>query len=439
MSKLLNNVWLAEIARIVVALISATIFSIITNQWLLSFVIHFSIYVFWIFIQIARFERWIKFGAHTKDAPSTSGIWSLIVEHISETHKKNRERKKSLSNLANRYQSIIKALPDATILLNENYEIVWGNKASIEILNVDLSRDIGKNIGVLLTDPMIQELLNYPDQFMEVEMVSPINLQKHLVFTKVQYGDKQTLLIARDVSQRKALQKMRKAFVANASHELRTPLTVISGYLEMLDSDEKLPSTINRLVNNAHQQAKRMDKILDDLLILSKLEEKSFSKNIGEPLDVVQMIDRLVSDLEKTSTDKLNVIESDIAPKLKVKAVESEFYSLCQNLISNAIKYSDDKTLIQISWKVAENGQACLKVVDQGEGIAPEHLERLTERFYRINVSRSRTIGGTGLGLSIVKHVMDNHGGHLKIESELGVGSSFSAYFPEYRVLNHMS
>ncbi len=431
----MNNAWSTEVSRLLFLFISTLTFGFLSGYWLLSVILHFIIYIAWIMFQLRSFERWIRNGARSNSAPDTSGIWALIVQHIYRTQKKNKDRKKSLSNLTKRYQAIMRALPDATIVLNEQLEIEWANQSAEEVLGVDIDRDMGHRVDNILRDLSIQELLNCEDAKTEIEIASPIDEHKTLTLSKVRYGDSQTLLIARDISQRIALQKMRKGFIANASHELRTPLTVISGYLEMLNDDELLPSSMQPLISNAHLQAIRMDRILEDLLTLSKLEEKGFSEDRGQELNASDLITQLVSDLKKTTLKTSHHIEINIEKGLNIILMEREFISLCQNLLSNAIKYSEEGSTIKLCWQLTDDNQACLRVSDSGEGIAQEHLFRLTERFYRINVDRSRKVGGTGLGLSIVKHIMDNCGGCLDIQSELNVGSTFTACFPEYRIL----
>ncbi len=430
----MNHAWSTEASRLIFLLVSIFIFGFVSGYWLLSVIFHFIFYIAWVVFQLRSLERWIGNGAHSVRAPNTSGIWALIVQHIYRTQKKNKDRKKMLSDLAKRYRAIMKALPDATIVLNEHLEIEWANQIAEEVLGVDIDRDTGHRVDNIIRDLSIQELLYCEGSKTEIEIISPIDEHKTLILSKVRYGENQVLLTARDISQRIALQKMRKAFIANASHELRTPLTVISGYLEMLNDDEQLPSSMKQLMSNAHLQAIRMDRILGDLLTLSKLEEKGFSEERGEILNVFNLITQLVSDFEKPSAKKSHNIEINIEKGINITLIEREFISLCQNLLSNAIKYSAEGTTIKLCWQLAENHHACLRVSDNGEGFAPEHLSRLTERFYRINVNRSRKVGGTGLGLSIVKHIMDNCGGYLDIQSELNVGSTFTAYFPKNRV-----
>jgi len=431
----MKNAWSIELLRIFAAVASSIILGFISGYWLFSVVFHFAIYIGWMLIQLRSLERWIRNGAQSKNAPDTSGMWSLVIQHFYRSQRKSQERKQKLSSLAKRYQAIMKALPDATIVLNENQEIEWANQVAEEILGVDNRRDTGHPVDNIVRDKVIQQLLSHSDPKLEVEMLSPVDPQKTLILTKVKFGEDQILLTARDISQRVALQKMRKAFIANASHELRTPLTVISGYLEMLDGDDELPPSIGNLIGNAHQQALRMDRILDDLLTLSKLEDNSSSDENIVPINAPQILQNLVADLNKTTAKNTHKLKLEFDQDLRIEGVEREFFSLCQNLLSNAIKYSPQGSDINICWKLSDKDMACLKVGDNGEGIAPEHLSRLTERFYRINVNRSRKVGGTGLGLSIVKHILENYGGYLDIKSELNIGSTFTACFPASRVV----
>jgi len=430
----MNNAWTVEFSRILVVVVTVLVFGLATGYWILAVLLPTAVYLGWTLVQIRSFERWIRLGAKTKLAPDSSGIWQLIVQHIYRIQKKDTERKSRLASMANRFEATISALPEATIVLNSHLEIEWVNDAARNALGIDKDRDLGQRIDNLIRLPMLSMLLEgeLPDSFIEIE--SPIDTQKTLVITCTQFGDEQTLVTARDVSQRIAVQKLRKAFIANASHELRTPLTVISGYLEMLETDDSIPMPLQAQVTNASQQALRMKKILDDLLTLSKLEEKGHDKKAGELINVPETLGAMVIDFERTRAKGTHKFNVSIDDGIQLKAVESEFYSLCQNLLSNAVKYSTEGSEINVHWHKCDKGRACLSVEDNGEGIAPEHISRLTERFYRVNVNRSRQVGGTGLGLSIVKHILENHGGHLHIASELGKGSKFTACFPSYRL-----
>lgn len=431
----MNNAWSSELFRVFLIFLSIIAMGLSSGYWLFPITAHFILYIIWVMLQLRRFEEWIRNGADSPSAPDTSGIWALIVQQIHRTQNKNKEHKRKLSQLAGRYQAIIAALPDATIALNQNFEIEWANQIAEGLLGVDASRDLGNRVDNIIRERELDDLLTGRNSTTRIEMYSPVDKQKTLVLSKVAYGENQTLLVARDISQRIALFKMRKAFIANASHELRTPLTVVSGYLEMLEGDDDLAVAPKKLVKNARQQAIRMDRILDDLLTLSKLEEKGFSKDNGDIVDAPIILNRMVEDLKRTTAKGTHKFKVNIDQSLKIKVVEREFFSLCQNLLSNAIKYSETGSLIEVCWTLNDQGLVCLRVKDNGEGIAPEHLSRLTERFYRINIGRSRIIGGTGLGLSIVKHIMENYGGYLEIQSELNIGSTFTACFPSFRIV----
>ncbi len=429
----MNSAWSIEFSRILMVVIATTFFGLVSGYWFLSAVINGGLYVGWNAYQLRRFERWIRAGAPTASAPDASGVWELIVQHIYRTQKANKDRKKRLAQLASHYHAIMAVLPDATVVLNQMLEVEWVNKISQPMLGIDPLRDIGQKFSNIVRTSEITQLIEASEETQEIEVASPVDANKMLLVKKIHYGDDKILVTARDISQRIALQKLRKAFIANASHELRTPLTVISGYLEMLE-DEALPDELSQIVNNAYRQAKRMDNILSDLLVLSKLEEKGFSETSGDFTPVEPLISRLVTDFQKTKAKNTHQFELQIDSRVQAKVVETEFLSLCQNLISNAIKYSPKGALIKVNWELNSQGGACLTVIDQGEGIAAEHLSRLTERFYRVDQTTTRKVNGTGLGLSIVKHIIENYGGYLDIQSELGVGSSFSACFPAARI-----
>jgi len=430
----MNSAWSIEFSRIVLVVVSTLLFGLVSGYWLLSVTVNGGLYVGWNAYQLRRFERWIRAGAQTPSAPDASGVWELIVQHIYRTQKANKDRKKRLAQLASHYHAIMSVLPDATVVLNQQLEVEWVNKISNSMLGIDANRDVGQKFSNIVRVTDLTRLIESASDTEEIEIVSPADGSKMLVIKKIHYGDGKILVTARDISQRIALQKLRKAFIANASHELRTPLTVISGYLEMLVDYEELPTSLNTIVQNTYLQAQRMDNILGDLLVLSKLEEKGYSESSGKWIEVKPIVTRLVKDLQISKVKNQRNIQVHVMDDFRVKVIESEFYSLCQNLIGNAIKYSAEDTSIDVRWELNAVGGACLKVIDQGDGIAAEHLSRLTERFYRVDHNSTRKVNGTGLGLSIVKHIMENYGGYLAIESELSIGSTFSACFPNERI-----
>ncbi len=431
----MNTAWSIEFIRIFSLILSTLLLGAVSGYWLFSVVLHSGLYIGWNLYQLKTFERWIRKGAPKNSAPDTTGVWQLTVQHIYRSQKSNKDRKKQLTKVATHYHAIMSALPDATIILSKNREIEWSNKRAEKLLGIDSQKDIGQRFDNIIRDVELNKLFSSDEEESVLEMTSPIDSQTRLSVFRKHYGDDKTLLVVSDISQRLAVQKLRKAFIANASHELRTPLTVISGYLEILETEEELPPAIGKVIKSASQQALRMEQILNDLLVLSKLEESRYSVSSGEVINVAMLLNRLVADFKVTHNATGNDFELTVDSTLNLKVIERDFYSLCQNLLSNAIKYSKEKSTIKICWSLSDDGQACLAITDFGEGIAREHLSRLTERFYRVHIERSQKVVGTGLGLSIVKHILDNFGGYLDVQSEQGKGSTFTACFPRSRVL----
>lgn len=247
----------------------------------------------------------------------------------------------------------------------------------------------------------------------------------------VLYGEAQKLMLVRDVTRQQQLEQMRKEFIANASHELRSPLTVIAGYLETLASDSSLDRDLRQPVDEMRRQAERMTTIIQDLLVLSKLEDDE-SEIEGAPIDVIALITLLRKEVlargQRTGAVLLN-IESDAT----LIGDETQIHSAFANLVENAVKYTPESGAITLRWWVDDDG-AHFSVADAGKGIPAQHIPRLTERFYRVDEGRSRATGGSGLGLAIVKHALQRHGGRLEIQSVEGRGSTFACHFPSHRI-----
>ena len=243
------------------------------------------------------------------------------------------------------------------------------------------------------------------------------------------------MLTARDVSEEASMTEMRKNFMANASHELRTPLTVIGGYLEILEAAPELDAPLLPPVVSAMTQATRMAHIIDDLLTLSRLEKSTADEGSSVVIDMQAMLENMVKDISRTIAENTHILEMEIDPLLDLFGVELEVTGIASNLLKNAVKYTPAGSKIILRWSLNEQQQACLSVIDNGDGIAKEHLPHLTERFYRVDPGRSRDKGGTGLGLAIIKHIVERHGGHLEINSIEGEGASFTAVFPQNRTI----
>ena len=241
--------------------------------------------------------------------------------------------------------------------------------------------------------------------------------------------------MAQDITERENILRMRKNFIANASHELRTPLTVIAGYLEMIQADEQLPESLGIAVDAAISQSIRMQRIIEDLLTLSRLENSALDDQSCSVIDIASMLQGIINNEKTLIIDNSHTLNATIDHDLKIKGMQTEINSACNNLIHNAIRHTQQGTEINVIWHMQPSGTACLVIKDNGQGISDEHIKHLTERFYRVDKGRSRDKGGTGLGLAIVQHIVLRHGGKLDIQSSLDKGSTFTICFPSKRVI----
>jgi two-component system phosphate regulon sensor histidine kinase PhoR len=377
--------------------------------------------------RLYRLNYWLW---HSKkiSPPSSRGIWSHIYQGIYGANLKSRNKRKTLGEIIRRFRQGSEALPDAALIVDSSADITWCNRLARIELGLRWPQDMGKKVYDCIDDKLFIEFFhaNHFDQ--PIEITSPINLNKIFEFRVVPYEDDHLMIIIRDVTRLTQIEKMRKDFVANVSHELKTPLTVINGYLEMLPEDGDLPAPMmKKAISEMRSQSIRMQSLVEELLVLSRIEaskERAFEKLINVP----QLLWRIQAEAEALNRDRLHKIFFDISPILYVYGIESELRSAFSNLIFNAINYTPNNGVIEVKWYL-EGDQAKFSVRDNGDGIAAEHIDRLTERFYRVDKARSRTTGGSGLGLSIVKHVLSHHNSRLVITSDVGKGAEFSCRF----------
>ena len=387
----------------------------------------------WQIFQLWQLERWLSHKAR-RPPPFGSGAWGDIYWRLAQVYQRSRKRKHKLQRVLAQLQQAMSAMPDAVVIVNAEDQIVWFNPASEQLLGLTRSQDIDAPITKLVRHPEFIEFCNgvAENGLAENAVVyfpSPVNPDITLELRGVPYGKKQRLLLATDVSESKRLEQMRRDFVANASHELRTPLTVIVGYLESL-LDDDFPAEWRQALTTMQQQSDRMMHIIEDLLLLSRLESDT-EPCAGTPVDIVAMLKAIIADAHSLSGDKQHRIDLSISTEHGLTGVQSELRSAFSNLIFNAISHTPAGTQIHVRWHEDKEGLH-LEVADSGEGIPAQHLPRLTERFYRVDRSRKRSSQsqGTGLGLAIVKHVLQRHGGTLRITSQVGVGSQFFCDFP---------
>ena len=397
---------------------------------------------FWDAIRGLRVVYWLRYG-DLAEVPNTFGLWGTVVDR---TRRLLRERDRAINASEQRLQdflSAIQASPNGVVLLDENFQIEWCNLTAAFQLGIEPERDLAQRIGNLVRDPIFSAYMMISDVaepiVIEGRGKNP-NIPLRISIQRHSYGEGKQLLITRDVTVVEQADAMRRDFVANVSHEIRTPLTVLAGFVETLQTLKLTNQEQDKYLALMASQAHRMQSLVDDLLTLSRLEGSpipGFTNSIvlSQLVEACQSESQHLSKLlfqEKIS--QVIVFETDpVIQNYLLLGEPRELQSALSNLVSNAVRYTPQGGRIEVHTFLSADGNLNLQVKDTGPGIAPEHLPRLTERFYRVDRSRSRESGGTGLGLAIVKHVMQRHGGQLQITSIAGQGSCFNLVFPPTR------
>jgi len=379
---------------------------------------------------LARFGRWVSHPVQGK-VPEGAGSWDAVLAALHRFEREAAKREEMLADALARLRSAAQALPDGVVILDADHRIEWCNDNAAAMLGLDARADIGRPIANLLREPAFVDYLASPDHAGTPAFRAPIAQGLVLDLRLVPYGEAQKLLLCRDVTHAERVETMRRDFVANVSHELRTPLTVLVGFLETVRELKLDPSRVRDYLGMMREQASRMHRIIEDLLTLSVLE--SAPPPPAERVRVAPLLERLRADAAALSGG-LHAVSLEGSPRVDLLGSEGELASAFGNLISNAIRYTPPGGKVAIHWREDDSG-ASLTVEDTGPGIAPEHLPRLTERFYRVDRSRSRETGGTGLGLAIVKHAVARHQASFDIDSKPGAGSRFTVRFPAQRTL----
>jgi two-component system phosphate regulon sensor histidine kinase PhoR len=424
----LSNPWVREFWRMALLFGGALLLGWSFGIPLAMFTLALMGYLAWHLYNLYRLERWYSRRKKT-NPPASVGIWGDAFYHIYQLQKSNRRRKKRLSSILLRFKESTAAMPDATIVLTNDDYIEWFNTAAKRYLGLKTKQDVGQRIDNLIRNPRFARYLAKEDFDEPLEIPSPVDPSNSLSLRIVPYSKNQKLLVVRNITRLKRLERMRSDFIANVSHELRTPLTVISGYLEnIMDGSEQCSEYWQKSLHQMDGQTRRMTRLVEDLLMLSRLEDDENSL-VQDAVAVPAMLSALIEDARILSGDRKHHITLDCDQSLWLKGSEKELSSAFSNILFNAVQYTPEAGHIDVSW-LHEDGNAIFEVKDDGVGILPVHVHRLTERFYRVDAGRSRAAGGTGLGLAIVKHVLDRHGAKLVIESEPGVGSTFRCVFP---------
>lgn len=390
-------------------------------------------YLGWTLWQVLRLHQWLKNHRDDEPPPDGYGLWGEVFDSIYHLQRRNERARGRLQAVIDRMQESTAALRDAVVMLDADGNLEWWNVAAERLLGLRSPQDGGQPVTNLIRHPRFKEYFAVGNYQESLDLPSPVNDKLLLQYQITLYGNGEHLMLVRDVTRVHLLEQMRKDFVANVSHELRTPLTVIAGYLEtLLDNVENINPRWNRALQQMQQQASRMQSLLNDLLLLAKLEATDYPAD-NKPVAVDLMLLAIRNDAQALSSGREHRISLEADPKVRLKGSEAELRSAFSNLVFNAVKYTPEGGEIRIRWWGDERG-AHLSVQDNGIGIDPKHLPRLTERFYRVDSSRNASTGGTGLGLAIVKHVLIRHRGTLDISSVPGKGSSFVCHFPPQQI-----
>lgn len=388
-------------------------------------------YLLWNLIQLSRLYKWLV-KSKSLYPPAAPGIWGEIFNHLYILQRNNRKELKKLKGIISEFRASTSALKEGALIISNQGEIRWFNKASEKLLGLKASTDVGQRLFNLLRHPSFIEYEQVRDYEKPLTIQSPADENLILNIHITPYNNDQRLVMIRDVTEKHHLERVRQDFVANVSHELRTPLTVINGYLEMLDPDMYPElSNVEKPLQMMRQQALNMGHLVDDLLLLSRLDNKDPTQN-GKPqsVDINIMLDSICAEARVLSGEKEQTILFHSHSNATLFGSEKQLRSAFSNLVFNAVRYTQKGGKIDIFWK--ETAQHLVMIVsDNGPGIEQEHIPRLTERFYRVDSGRNRSQGGTGLGLAIVKHVLEMHDGFLDVESTVGKGSEFSCCFPK--------
>lgn len=379
--------------------------------------------------------KWIE-NPNRYAMPETTGQLYLLHRLLDRQSRRRRVRQKKLSSLISRFRKAVEVIPDAIVLIDQHGDIQWANENANKLIGIHWPQDANLRLVNLVRDPKLVAMLDTPQnrspEPMEVEIVTGRDLDRILNLKAIRYTEELRIILARDVTRIMRVNQMHADFVANVSHELKTPLTVLRGYLEILESSNKLDAFLAKPVQQMAAQSERMEVIVRDLLYLSRLEDTDRAPET-QIVNLPVLVNAIIETIKHRVTEHGHKIKLDLDATLEIIGSNDELHSAVLNMVSNAINYTPKGGIIYIKWR-GENKEAVLEVIDNGIGIPTGHLHRLTERFYRVDNDRSRDSGGTGLGLAIVKHVIQRHDARLEINSVEGEGSRFACYFPAKRI-----
>lgn len=401
--------------------------------FLIGLLLYLASHILW----LHKLHLWFK-NPVLKEVPEGSGVWEDVFNALLKYERNNLANQAQLGSALERFNLTAEAIPDGLVILSTSNEIEWCTPHAESQLGLSLATDKNLPVVNLIRDSHFIAYLYNEDYDEPFKLKSWRNPEVIFEIQLIPFESKQKLLICRDMTQLEKVDAMRRDFIANVSHELRTPLTVVGGFLETLsDMEGAVPEAIKTYFGMMQEQTGRMRRIIEDLLTLSTIESNSDAPD-NNKIDMANLLKSIQNDalgLSQSLYKTKHKIQLDIDETLNLSGSQDELQSAFSNLVSNAIRYTPKDGELFITWRLHDE-HPVFSVRDTGIGIEQQHIERLTERFYRVDRGRSRETGGTGLGLAIVKHILLRHQAMLEISSEVGVGSTFSVIFPKSRIVH---
>ena len=422
----------ALVAPAVVAVVTLAVWAAAGSEWALAVlaigaaaIIGFHVYY------LQAMTDWASWPLDAP-VPEGRGTWAPMFAAMYKRVRMRVADQRDLREVIARFQQVAEAVPDGIVVLDAGHRIEWANPRALAQLGLDLAHDVGQPIVNLVRQPEFLRYLDVGDYGDAIVVASGRDAHTILALQLVPFSLDKKMLMSRDVTQLEAIARMRRDFIANVSHELKTPLTVISGFVETMQDMDLDARQRERFLQLMHEQAKNMQRLVVDLITLSALESEH-NTLVDERFAIVPLMLELSAEAKALSKGQ-HEVTLDIGDAAIVQGSREELASAFGNLVSNAIRYTPAQGTIAIAWRVDADGSGVFSVADSGIGVGAEHLPRLTERFYRVDRSRSRATGGTGLGLAIVKHVLLRHQADREIDSEMGRGSTFAVRLPARRI-----
>jgi two-component system phosphate regulon sensor histidine kinase PhoR len=384
-----------------------------------------------VFVQLSylyQLSNWMDDPQSAK-LPDGWGAWTNIFSRLYRMRRDDEKNQAELTEWLARFRQAMHLLPDGVVIMDDVLFLEWCNPAAEKHLGLTHERDKGMRVTNLVRSP------DFMDYIILGRYEQPLTIsfrERKLIVHIIPFENRRQILVTHDATESERIEEMRRDFIANASHELRTPLTVIVGFLEIAASEGLDVATRSAHLKLMTEQGHRMQHLIEDMLTLSRLESVDYPMR-PEQVDMAKLMEQVLRDARALSAGKHEITMSVNGPD--IMGSYEELHSAFGNLASNAVRYTPAGGKIQLVWKEVEGGGVKFMVEDTGIGISPEHISRLTERFYRVDKSRSRETQGTGLGLAIVKHVLLRHGSTLQIKSEAGKGSTFVVCLPKTAVV----